>query len=108
MIGLPALARALTSGGLQGGPCGDTDPLLRLASGLPCAPLHVPEGVSRAYVQRTMARRAAMQALDALCYWHLLLVEVPPDFRLITAARRELHVKLRNSQMADDMAIKGG
>lgn len=95
---------ALSWGGAQGGPCRDTDPLLRLVVGLPCGPVGVPEGAAPGYVQRTIARRAAMQHLDELCFWHLLLIEVPPDSRAITAARRELHVRLRNDQIVDDLA----
>jgi hypothetical protein len=51
-----------------------------------------------------MARRAAMQRLDELCFWHLLLIEVPPEFRAMTAARRELHIRLKNNQIVDDLA----
>lgn len=97
--------RALSWGGAQGGPCRDTDPLLRLVVGLPCGPVGVPEGAVPAYVQRTIARRAAMQHLDELCFWHLLLIEIPPDSRAVTAARRTLHIRLQNAQVEDDQAV---
>lgn len=102
-VTLRDVLRALSPGGLQGGPCRDTDPILRIASGLPCGPVGVPAGAPPGYVQRTMARRAAMQQLDGLCFWHMLLIEIPPDSRAMTAARRELHVKLRNAQLLDDL-----
>lgn len=100
---LADVLRALSSGGAQGGPCRDTDPILRLTETAPCGPVAVPPGASAGYVQRTMGRRAAMQQLDDLCFWHLHLIEVPPDYREITAARRELHIRLRNAQVADDL-----
>jgi len=103
-VTLADVLRLLSSGGGTGGPCRDTDPILRLAETLPCGPVGVPPGASAAYVQRTMGRRAALQQLDELCFWHLLLIEVPADYRDITAARRELHIRLRQSQREDDEA----
>ncbi len=100
---LADVLRALSPGGAQGGPYRDTDPPTRPAPGLPCGPVGVPIGASPGYVQRTMARRAALQQLDEACFWHLLLIEVPPDCRAITAARRELHVRIRNDQFRDDL-----
>ncbi len=96
---------ALSWGPRPGGPGSGTDPLLRLVAGLPCSPVEVPEGAVPAYVQRTIARRAAMQHLDELCFWHLLLVEIPPDSRAVTAARRALHIRLQNAQVDDDQAV---
>lgn len=100
---LADVLRALSSGGLHRGPYRDTDPPTRPVPGLSCGPVGVPVGASAGYVQRTIARRAALQHLDELCFWHLHLSEIPPDYRAMTVARRELHVRLRNDQLRDDL-----
>lgn len=104
MLTLADVLRALSSDGAQGGTCRDTDPILRLTETVPCGPVGVPVGALSAYTARARARRAAMQQLDELCFWHLHLVEVPLDYRAITAARRELHIRLKNDQLRDDLA----
>lgn len=102
---LADVLRALSPGAVQGGTCRDTDPLLRLTEGLPCSPVEVPhDPEALPYRLRTAQRRAVLEALGPLCYWHLLLVEIPADSREITVARRELHVRLEGSQTADDLA----
>jgi len=104
VLTLADVRRALAPASGGRGTCRDTDPLLRLTETVPCGPVGAPPGGDLGYVARTAGRRAAMQQLDELCFWHLLLTEIPPDSREITAARRELHVRLKNDQLRDDLA----
>jgi hypothetical protein len=104
MITLPDVLAALARAPAQGGRYPSTDPPLRPTEGLPCRPVGVPPGASPAYAQRTTERHAALQQLDELCFWHLHLIEVPASFRAITAARRELHIRLREDQRKDDQS----
>lgn len=108
MIGLQDVLRALTPGEAQGDACRGTDPLQRLTGGTREATEQAtPEALTAAagYVQRTVGRRAAMAELDELCFWHLLPTEIEDKtIRALTLARRELHIRLKNSQIADDLA----
>lgn len=99
----PGRASGPPGGGPEGGPYRDTDPPARPGAGLPCGPGGGSAEALTGYVHRSMERRAALQQLDALCFWHLFLVDMSPECRAITAARRELHVRLQNDQTRDDL-----
>lgn len=105
MIPLRDVFAALGCGDPEGGPCRYTDPLQSLVPGLPGARVGVSaEALTTQYRAETLQRRAAMADLDALCFWHMHLHEIENlNIRAITAARRELNIRLRNAQTLADL-----
>lgn len=58
------------------------------------------------YRARTVAREHLLEELGPLCFWHLHLFEIEGGTaRQITAARRELHIRIQNNQIVDDLAL---
>lgn len=102
MIPLSTVLRALHAGGSQGGPYRDTDPLPYLTEGLAGG---VGDPRIDGHADRTVRRRGLMAELDELCFWHLLITEIDDaGVRAATMARRELHLRLQNAQILDDVA----
>lgn len=105
MIPLRDVLRALGTGDPEGGPCRDTDPMQHLAPGLPGARAGPStDALTAQYRVETAQRCLLMADLDTLCFWHMHLHEIENTaIRSITAARRELHIRLRNAQTLADL-----